>query len=154
AERANRLKDEFLATVSHELRTPLNAVLGWATLLSRKDADADTARRAAAAIERGARTQAQIIDDILDTSRIVSGSLRMERRRLSLAGAVNDAVTTMQVAAAAKQIAVDVSLDPELAVVGDANRLRQVAYNLVSNAIKFTPEGGRIGISVRRADGA
>src|SRR5262249_53357308 len=77
AERANRLKDQFLATVSHELRTPLNAVLGWAALLSRVDADADTARRAAAAIERGARAQAQLVEDILDTSRIVEGNLRI-----------------------------------------------------------------------------
>jgi signal transduction histidine kinase len=154
AERANRLKDEFLATVSHELRTPLNAVLGWATLLTRRDADAETARRAAAAIERGARAQAQIIDDILDTSRIVSGGLRIDRQRLALADAVGDAVATMEVAASAKQIVIETTFDPELTVIGDAARLRQVAYNLVSNAIKFTPEGGRIGVAVRRANGA
>jgi signal transduction histidine kinase len=150
AERANRLKDQFLATVSHELRTPLNAVLGWATLLTRKDADIETARRAATAIERGARAQAQLVEDILDTSRIVSGGLRLERRVVPLAGPVNDAVATMQVAATAKQIVVDTVIDAKVHVLGDANRLRQIAYNLLSNAIKFTPEGGRIAISVRQ----
>jgi signal transduction histidine kinase len=153
AERANRLKDEFLATVSHELRTPLNAVLGWAALLSKRDADADTARRAAAAIERGARAQAQLVDDILDTSRIVSGGLRIERQRVPLAETINEAVATMQLAAAAKQIVVESTLDAGLFVTGDADRLRQVAYNLVSNAIKFTPDGGRIAIALRRTDG-
>ena len=151
AERASRLKDQFLATVSHELRTPLNAVLGWATLLNRRDADVETARRAAAAIERGVRAQAQIVEDILDTSSIVNGSLRIDRRVVPLGGVVTDAVATMEVAAEAKQIAIDTTLDANVHVLGDTTRLRQIAYNLVSNAIKFTPEGGRIAIAVRQA---
>ena len=154
AERANRLKDQFLATVSHELRTPLNAVLGWAALLTRVDADGDTARRAAAAIERGARAQAQLVEDILDTSRIVGGNLRIDRQVLPLSSAVSDAVTTMQVAAEAKQITIDSTLDDTIHVLGDASRLRQVAYNLLSNAIKFTPDGGRIAIALRQAGDA
>jgi signal transduction histidine kinase len=154
AERANRLKDDFLATISHELRTPLNAVLGWASLLSKRDADADTAKRAAAAIARCASAQAQLVDDILDTSRIVSGGLRIERQRVPLAGAVSDAVDTMQVAASAKQLVVESTLDSDVVVIGDASRLRQIAYNLISNAIKFTPDGGCIAIAVRQASGA
>jgi|SRR5579872_2630257 len=149
AEAANRLKDDFLATVSHELRTPLNAVLGWVSLLMRHDADAETRRRAIQGIDRGARAQAQIVDDILDTSRIVTGQLRIERQILPLAEAVREAVETMSVAAAAKRIAIETDLDAEASVQGDGVRLRQVAWNLVSNAIKFTPEAGRIEISVR-----
>jgi len=149
AEAANRLKDDFLATVSHELRTPLNAVLGWASLLLRHDADDETRRRAATGIERGARAQAQIVDDILDTSRIVTGRLHIDRRILPLAEPVQDAVDTMSVAAAAKRIAIHMKLDSDARVQGDGTRLRQVAWNLVSNAIKFTPEAGRIEISVR-----
>jgi signal transduction histidine kinase len=153
AEAANRLKDDFLATVSHELRTPLNSVLGWASLLLREDTDRDTRRRAVNAIERGARAQAQIVDDILDTSRIVAGRLRIDREVLPLAEAVEEAVDTMSVAAAAKHIVVETHLDRDVKVQGDANRLRQVAWNLVSNAIKFTPDAGRIVITLRgRAD--
>jgi signal transduction histidine kinase len=149
AEAANRLKDDFLATVSHELRTPLNAVLGWASLLLREDADDETRRRAVIGIERGARAQAQIVDDILDTSRIVTGRMRIERRILPLAEAVQEALDTMSVAAMAKRISVETHMDPSLTVRGDGTRLRQVAWNLVSNAIKFTPEAGRIEIALR-----
>ena len=149
AESANRHKDEFLATVSHELRTPLNAVLGWARLLSHPSADAATIRKSVEGIERGAQAQAQIVDDILDASRIVNRGLRIERQVLSLAGAVHDAVETMRVAAAAKRIAIETDLHPGVMVQGDANRLRQVAWNLVSNAIKFTPEAGRIDVTLR-----
>jgi len=149
AETANRHKDEFLATVSHELRTPLNAVLGWARLLSHPNADAATTRKAVEGIERGAQAQAQIVDDILDTSRIVTGRLRIDRQVLQLADAVQEAVDTMRVAAAAKRIAIETDLERGVMVQGDANRLRQVAWNLVSNAIKFTPEGGRIDVTLR-----
>src|SRR5215467_1954692 len=124
AETANRHKDEFLATVSHELRTPLNAVLGWARLLSHPNADETTIRKAVEGIDRGAQAQAQIVDDILDTSRIVTGRLRIERQVLALAGAVQDAVETMRVAAAAKRIDIETDLDRDLMVQGDANRLR------------------------------
>jgi signal transduction histidine kinase len=154
AETANRLKDDFLATVSHELRTPLNVVLGWASLLSRHDIESETRMRAVDAIERGARAQAQIVDDILDTSRIVSGRLRIDRQPLPLAQAIAEAVETMRVAAAAKRIAVETDLDPVVMVQGDENRLRQVAWNLVSNAIKFTPEAGRIDVVLKHADDA
>jgi len=155
AETANRHKDEFLATVSHELRTPLNAVLGWARLLSHPNADTETTRKAVEGIERGAQAQAQIVDDILDTSRIVTGRLRIERQVLPLADAVQDAVETMRLAAAAKRIAIETDLDRAVMVQGDANRLRQVAWNLVSNAIKFTPEAGRIDVTLRgRGDSA
>lgn len=148
AETANRHKDDFLATVSHELRTPLNAVLGWARLLSHPNADATTTRKAIEGIERGAQAQAQLVDDILDTSRIVTGRLRIETEGVPLTRAVQDAVDTIRVAAAAKRITLETDLAPGVIVEGDANRLRQVAWNLVSNAIKFTPDGGRIDVAL------
>jgi signal transduction histidine kinase len=149
AETASRHKDDFLATVSHELRTPLNAVLGWAKLLSHPNADAMTTRKAIEGIERGAQAQAQLVDDILDTSSIVSGRMRIETEAFALARAVQESVDTMRVAAAAKRIMIDTDLDPDVIVEGDANRLRQVAWNLVSNAIKFTSDGGRIDVTLR-----
>jgi signal transduction histidine kinase len=152
AETASRHKDDFLATVSHELRTPLNAVLGWARLLSHPNADPTTARKAIEGIERGAQAQAQLVDDILDTSRIVTGRMRIETEAFPLTRAVQDAVETIRVAAAAKRITIETALDPNVMVEGDASRLRQVAWNLVSNAIKFTPDGGRIDVTLR-ADG-
>jgi signal transduction histidine kinase len=152
AEAANRLKDEFLATVSHELRTPLNATLGWAAMLNRHEADDNTIKRAAGAIERTARAQAQIVEDILDASRMVTGRLRIDPQILLLSPVVEEAVETMRVAAAAKNIALVVALEPRALVLGDGDRLRQIAWNLISNAIKFTPEGGRIEVAVRRGD--
>jgi signal transduction histidine kinase len=146
AETANRLKDEFLATVSHELRTPLNALLGWAAMLNRHNADEKTARQAAVAIERSARSQAQIVDDILDMSRIITGGLRLGRKTIPLAPVVEEAVEAMRVAATAKQISLQLWLDKRLVVLGDPDRLRQVVWNLVSNAIKFTSSGGRIDV--------
>jgi signal transduction histidine kinase len=150
AEAANRLKDEFLATVSHELRTPLNATLGWAAMLNRSAADERTIKQAAGAIERTARAQAQIVEDILDASRMVTGRLRIDPQVLLLAPVVEEAVETMRVAAAAKNIALEIALEPDAVVLGDGDRLRQIAWNLISNAIKFTPEGGRIEVAVRR----
>jgi signal transduction histidine kinase len=154
AESANRLKDEFLTTVSHELRTPLNATLGWAAMLNRTVADDKTIKQAAGAIERTARAQAQIVEDILDTSRMVTGRLRIDRQVLRLSTVVEEAVEAMQVAAAAKEIAIDVAWDSGALVLGDGDRLRQIAWNLISNAIKFTPNGGRIEVAVRRGDGS
>jgi signal transduction histidine kinase len=146
AEAANRLKDDFLATVSHELRTPLNAMLGWAAMLNRHNVDAAMLQRAADAIERSARAQSQIVGDILDTSRIVTGQLRLDHQPLDLALVIGEAIDTVRVAATAKNLSLQVALDPELMVLGDTGRLRQTAWNLLANAIKFTPAGGRVDI--------
>ena len=154
AEEANRLKDDFLATVSHELRTPLNAILGWASLLSRRTVDDQTVRAAAAVIERNARGQAEIINDILDVSRIVTGKLRIEPQTITLAPLIQMAIDTVHPAAAAKSSNITSALDAGAgAVLGDPDRLQQVVWNLLSNAIKFTPAGGQIGVQLRR-DGA
>jgi PAS domain S-box-containing protein len=152
AEAANRLKDEFLATVSHELRTPLNAILGWASLINRRRLDEETMRSAAEVIERNARGQAEIINDILDVSRIITGKLRIEPRPVELAPIVQAAIDTVSPAATAKAINITVALDRAAGVVlGDADRLQQIVWNLVSNAIKFTPRGGRIEVELRGA---
>ena len=151
AEEANRLKDEFLATVSHELRTPLNAILGWASLLSRHTMDEATLRVAASVIERNARGQAEIINDILDVSRIVTGKLRIEPRVIELAPIIQMALDTVHPAAEAKSIVIATAYDPAASVVkGDPDRLQQVIWNLLSNAIKFTPHGGRIDVRLER----
>ncbi|HKP11394.1 MAG TPA: ATP-binding protein, partial [Blastocatellia bacterium] len=151
AEEANRLKDEFLATVSHELRTPLNAILGWASLLNRRTMDDQTVRAAAAVIERNAKGQAEIINDILDVSRIVTGNLRIEPRVIELAPLIQMAIDTTHPAAAAKAVTVNAALDPDAgAVLGDPDRLQQVVWNLLSNAVKFTPRGGRIEVGLAR----
>ena len=153
AESANRLKDEFLATVSHELRTPLNAMLGWAAMLNRHSVDARTVQKAADAIERSARAQSQIVGDILDTSRIVTGQLRLDHDPLDLAVVIGEAIDTVHVAATAKNLSVQVALDPGLMVLGDGGRLRQIMWNLLVNAIKFTPPGGRVEVrGVKRGD--
>ena len=151
AENANRLKDDFLATVSHELRTPLNVMLGWAAMLNRHTVDQQTMRRAADAIERSARTQSQIVGDILDTSRIVTGQLRLDQELLELSAIVADTVDTLRVAATAKSVNVNVDLSPTT-VLGDEVRLRQVAWNILVNAVKFTPPGGTIDVVVRQGD--
>lgn len=147
AERANRLSDEFLATVSHELRTPLNAILGWSHLLSRGRIDAGTATRAVEAIERNARAQAQLVEDILDVSRVITGKLRLRVGPVDLVSVINAAIDSVQLAADSKGIRFEVTLDPSARrISGDSNRLQQVVWNLLSNAIKFTPPGGRIEI--------
>ncbi len=151
AEAANRAKDEFLAMVSHELRTPLNAMLGWVTLLNSGKLDADAQSRALEVIERNARSQAQLIDDLLDIARIVSGNLRLELRPVDLAQVVEKALDAMHPSAEAKSIAVTSDLDRPLEMAaGDPDRLHQVVANLLSNAVKFTPEGGIIGIWLKR----
>ena len=150
AEAANRLKDEFLAVVSHELRTPLNAILGWATLLRRAPQSPEDLGHGLETIERNARLQAQLIDDLLDISRVVSGRLRLELRSVDLRGVVDAAAATVRGAAEAKGITLDLA-GAAPPVLGDPTRLQQVTWNLLSNAIKFTPPGGRVRVEVRRS---
>ena len=149
AEIASRLKDEFLATVSHELRTPLNAVLGWTTLL--RSTHMDDVRRASAldTIERNARLQQKIVEDLLDVSRIVAGQLRLEKEPMPFRPIVESAVESVRPSAAAKSIRLTVGLGDDPAVlIGDPARLQQVVTNLLSNAIKFTPDRGAIRVSL------
>jgi PAS domain S-box-containing protein len=149
--RANRLKDEFLATVSHELRTPLNAILGWATMLRSKQLDGATMNRAIETIERNARAQNQLINDLLDVSRIITGKLRLNVRPVVLVSVIESALDSICPAAEAKNITIQSILDPAAGPVsGDPDRLQQVFWNLLSNAVKFTPKGGRVQIRLER----
>ena len=145
------MKDEFLATLSHEIRPPLNAILGWATVLrSSRSAGHDPAQ-GLEIIERNARLQAQMIEDLLDMSRIISGKLRLDVRRIDLADVIRAAAETVEPAATAKGIRLQLVLDPLTGPVsGDPNRLQQVFWNLLSNAIKFTPKGGRVQVLLER----
>jgi signal transduction histidine kinase len=153
AERANRLKDEFLLTVSHELRTPLTAIVGWSHMLAKKRLDEATAARALDAIERNAMMQVQLVEDILDVSRAVTGKLRLSVGPVDLAAVINDAVDSAQAAAAQRNIRLEVTLDPLARHVnGDASRLRQVVEKLLLNAFKFTPNDGRVYVRLSRAD--
>jgi PAS domain S-box-containing protein len=154
AERAGRMKDEFLATLSHELRTPLNAILGWAQILRTGHADAEDLAQGLETIERNARAQTQIIEDLLDMSRIISGKVRLDVRRLDLAPLVQGAIDTVRPAADAKGVRLHVAtVGPSCpAVSGDAGRLQQVFWNLLSNAVKFTPRGGRVDVTLRCED--
>lgn len=153
AEAANRLKDEFLATVSHELRTPLNAMLGWARLLRAGTLDQATTDRALEAIERNANSQSQLIEDLLDVSRIVSGKLLLDFRPLELVSIIKAAIEIVSSSAEAKSIRIESTLDPAAGpVCGDSVRLQQVVWNLLSNAVKFTPTGGRIEVRLDRVD--
>jgi len=143
AEEANRAKDEFLATLSHELRTPLSTMLIWAELLRRRALDEPTTARALETLERNTRVMTQLIDDLLDVSRIVTGKLRLDIGLVDLASVVRAAVDAVRPAAEAKRVGVECALDAEVgAISGDAARLQQVVWNLLSNAIKFTPKGG------------
>lgn len=152
AERAMRLRDEFLALVSHELRTPLNGILGWAQLLKRQNS-VESVAEAAAAIERGARAQAQLIDDLLDMNRIMTGKLHLDIQTVRLAPMIESAIATLRPAAEAKSIRIQTTLDTNDAPIkGDTIRLQQVVWNLVSNAIKFTPKGGAIQILLERVN--
>jgi PAS domain S-box-containing protein len=151
AERAARLRDEFVATVSHELRTPLNAILGWTALLRSGKLDDATSKKAIEVVERNARVQAQVVEDLLDVSRIGSGKLRLEPRPVNLAAVVEHVVASHVPAAAAKGVAVEKHLEHGASSVhGDPGRLEQVVTNLLSNAIKFTPAGGRVDVVQRR----
>ena len=153
AEESNRLKDEFLATLSHELRTPLTAILGWAHMLRSGRLDEKTHRTAVEIIERNARTQQQIVDDILDVSRVITGKLRVDSQPTDLRAVVEAAMDTVRPAAAAKNIRLEALYDPGVGpVMGDAGRLQQVIWNLLANAVKFTPAGGEARVRVRRGD--
>jgi PAS domain S-box-containing protein len=153
AEAANRLKDEFLATVSHELRTPLNAIIGWASMLNRGRLEEETISNALRVIERNAKAQAEIINDILDVSRIITGKLRIDARPVELAPIIQAAIDTVRPAATAKGITLSVSLDRDAGLVaGDSDRLQQIIWNLISNAIKFTPRDGRIEARLERVN--
>jgi signal transduction histidine kinase len=153
AERANRLKDEFLATLSHELRTPLNAIMGWAHVLGQSTHDKDTVLRAAAVIRQNAKSQSQLIDDILDVSRIVGGKLVLDTTLVELHQVVDDAIDSLMPAASAKSITVVRQLDRDIKVIGDRDRIQQVVWNLVSNALKFTPKGGRVEVALLDEEG-
>ena len=146
AEEANRLKDEFLATVSHELRTPLNAIMGWVSLLRQARFDTDRVANILEIIERNAKSQAQIIADVLDISRMITGRMTLSRTPVSLARVVLDALDTIRPGAAAKDVVIHTEIDEGPVVYGDAERLQQVFWNVLSNSCKFTPAGGRIDV--------
>lgn len=151
AEEANRLKDEFLAVLSHELRTPLNAILGWARMLRAGMLKGEDVGRALETIERNAQAQSQLIEDLLDVSRIVSGKLRLEMRTVDIADVVSEAIDTVQPTADARGVILTSSIAPAGPVSGDAQRLQQVVWNLLSNSIKFTPRGGSVNVRVENA---
>jgi PAS domain S-box-containing protein len=154
AEDANRLKDEFLATVSHELRTPLTPLLGWTHLLQTRQVDAEMLASGLEVIERNVRMQAQIVNDILDVSRIMTGKLRLEMQTGALAPIIEAAIETVEPAAAAKEITIVTALDAQINNVRcDPDRLQQVVWNLLSNAIKFTAEGGEVRVALSRKHG-
>jgi signal transduction histidine kinase/CheY-like chemotaxis protein len=151
AERANRIKDEFLSTVSHELRTPLNAIMGYSQLLRMNLADQQEIEDGLTVIERNAKAQSQIIEDLLDMSRILSGKIRLDVQGVDPAEVIEAAVASLQPTADAKGIRLHIVLDPRAGtVLGDSSRLQQVVWNLVANAIKFTPKGGRVQVALTR----
>jgi PAS domain S-box-containing protein len=154
AERASLLKDEFLATLSHELRTPLNGILGWSQVMQQANAGPEVIVQGLEVIERNARAQSEIIEDLLDMSRIISGKVRLDVQRLDLSSIVQSAVETARPTADAKGIRLQTVIDPLNGVVvsGDVNRLQQVIWNLLSNAVKFTPKGGRIQVLLERVN--
>ncbi|HJP90427.1 MAG TPA: chemotaxis protein CheB [Pyrinomonadaceae bacterium] len=151
ADAANRFKDEFLAIVSHELRTPLNAIGGWAEMLKSGKLDQASAERAIDTIARNARAQATIIDELLDTSRIITGKLKLDNQQLDLTNVINAALDVVRPTAEAKAIEISASFDPNsVPVVGDAIRLQQVVWNLLANAVRFTSKRGRIEVRLER----
>jgi PAS domain S-box-containing protein len=152
AEEANRLKDEFLSTVSHELRTPLTAMMGWVQLLRMGSLPADKQERALETVERNARAQGQLIEDLLDVSRILSGKMKLDVEPVDVSTVVEQALESVRPAADAKGIRLQAAMDSTGSVMGDAHRLQQVVWNLLSNAVKFTPKGGRVQVFVERRD--
>jgi signal transduction histidine kinase/ActR/RegA family two-component response regulator len=153
AELASRTKDEFLATLSHELRTPLTAILGWVYLLKARSPTAADLAKGVDVIERNARAQAQLIDELLDMSRIIAGNVRLDLQPVAPAGVVEAAIASIQPSADAKAIVIERSIDPGLrSVFGDSHRLLQIVWNLLSNAVKFTASGGTIKVSMREED--
>jgi len=152
-EAASRMKDEFLGTISHELRTPLNAVLGWLHLIKSGKLEEDAMRRGFASIERNVRRQAQLTADLLDMSKALTGLLRLDVRPVALTHVVAEALAQAATAATAKDVTLNVkTVDGPVVVRGDANRLRQIVWHLVANAIKFTPRGGRIDVTLETND--
>ena len=150
AEESNRLKDEFLATVSHELRTPLTAILGWSRMLQSDSLDDEMSVNAIETIRRNAKAQSQIIDDILDVSRIITGKLAMELNPLELAPVIEAAADVVRPTAEAKGIRIETEQPAKpMVIAGDSNRLQQIVWNLLSNAVKFTPSGGRVLLKVQ-----
>jgi signal transduction histidine kinase/CheY-like chemotaxis protein len=152
AQEANRLKDEFLGIVSHELRTPLTAIFAWIRLLRSRKLDEEKVARALATIERNARAQSQVIDDLLDVSRIIFGKLRIDRRPVELGPVIDAAVDSVRPMARARGVHLQV-IPGNASVLGDAQRLQQVARNLLDNAVKFTPSGGHVEVGVEAGDG-
>ncbi|AEG94211.1 hybrid sensor histidine kinase/response regulator [Ramlibacter tataouinensis] len=151
AERADRLKDEFLATLSHELRTPLNAILGWTQVLQRAPENAETVAQGARVIERNVKTQARLIEDLLDVSSIISGKLRLETMPVELLPVVEAALEAVAPTAQSKGVRLERRLDTGAGpVLGDATRLQQVFWNILVNAVKFTPSGGRVRVALER----
>lgn len=150
AERANRMKDDFVATVSHELRTPLNAILGWTQLMMQSATDQDVIARGLDVISRNTRVQAQLVSDLLDVSRIATGNLRLAIEKVDLVASVRNVIETLQQSADSKQIGVHQEFGAEtIPIAGDPARLQQIVWNLLWNAIKFTPEGGSVTVRVR-----
>jgi signal transduction histidine kinase/ActR/RegA family two-component response regulator len=152
AEDANRTKDEFLATLSHELRTPLTAILGWSHLLRMNKLREPEFAHALETIERNARSQSQLIDDLLDVSRIVTGKLQIELSSVDLSSVIEAAVESVHPALATKEIELQILVEPGFRVRGDAHRLQQIFWNLFTNAIKFTPKGGQVKVTTERRD--
>ena len=148
------MKDEFLATLSHELRTPLNAILGWSQIIGNGNNDPDDLAEGVAVIQRNARAQSQIIEDLLDMSRIISGKVRLDVQRLDLSAIAQASVASIRPTADAKGVRLMSVIDPlhDVVVTGDANRLQQVLWNLLTNAIKFTPKGGRVQMLLERVN--
>jgi signal transduction histidine kinase/CheY-like chemotaxis protein len=153
AESASRMKDEFLATVSHELRTPLNAIMGWSHMLRSGRLDQATMNRALETIDRNAKAQAQLVEDILDVSRMITGKLRLSVTPVDMATVVSAALDSVQLAAESKGIQLELTLNPAARhTFGDPGRLQQVVWNLLSNAIKFTPAGGRVAVRLEHTE--
>ena len=151
AEEANRLKDEFLAVISHELRTPLNAIVGWTTMLRSGKADQELFEKGLEVIQRNALSQSRMIEELLDVSRIVAAKIVLDKELLEMASIIDDAVNSIRPVADAKQITIFTDIHPDVgSLIGDTNRLQQVVGNLLSNSVKFTPNGGHITITAGR----
>jgi len=151
AEEANRLKDEFLAVISHELRTPLNAIVGWTTLLRSGKADQQLFDKGLEVIQRNALLQSRMIEELLDVSRIVAGKIVLDNQLLEMASTIEDAVNSIRPVVDAKHITISTDIQPDVGrLIGDANRLQQIVGNLLSNSVKFTPDGGHITVTAGR----
>ena len=151
AEEANRLKDEFLTVISHELRTPVNSIVGWTTLLRSGKADQQLFDKGLEVIQRNALLQSRMIEELLDVSRIVAGKIVLDNQLLEMASIIDDAVSSIRPVADAKHITICTDIQPDVGrLIGDANRLQQVVGNLLSNSVKFTPDGGHITITAGR----